>query len=305
MSTILITGGTGLVGTQLGQALHEKGYQVIILTRNPHRQTPLSGIRFAAWDISKQTIDPAAIAEADHIIHLAGASVAEKRWSVKRKEEILQSRVQSGQLIVKALKEYPNKVKSVISASAIGWYGPDPVIPNSHPFTESAVAATDFLGSTCRQWEESTSAVNSLQKRLVILRIGIVLSSKGGALKEFIKPLQWGVGAVLGKGNQMVSWIHIQDLVRIFIRAIEEESMEGVYNAVAPSPVSNRNLVKWLAQFRKKPFLLFRVPSFLLKWIMGEMSVEVLKSCTVSAEKLMAAGFLFRYPSLESIDKLD
>ena len=306
MSTILITGGTGLVGTALGQALLEKGYQLIVLTRDPLRQVPVPGIRYAAWDIRKQTIDPAAIADADHIIHLAGASVAEKRWTNKRKEEILQSRVQSGQLLVKSLREIPNKVKSVISASAIGWYGPDPVIPNAQPFTESSKVATDFLGSTCQQWEESTSAINSqLHKRLVRLRIGIVLSSKGGALKEFIKPLQWGVGAVLGNGKQFVSWIHIQDLVRIFISAIEQENMEGVYNAVAPAPVSNRDLVKWLARFRKKPFILFTVPSFLLKWIMGEMSVEVLKSCTVSAEKLMAAGFPFRYPSLESIDKLD
>ena len=305
MSTILITGGTGLVGTALGQALLDKGYQLIILSRNPASQNQVPGIRYAAWDIHKQTIDSAAIAEADHIIHLAGASVAEKRWTNKRKAEILQSRVLSGELLVKSLREIPNKVKSVISASAIGWYGPDPVIPNPHPFTESSKAATDFLGSTCQQWEESTSAVRGLQKRLVSLRIGIVLSSKGGALKEFIKPLRFGVGAVLGNGQQVVSWIHIQDLVRIFISAIEQENIQGVYNAVAPTPVSNRDLVKWLARFRKKPFLLFRVPSFLLKWIMGEMSVEVLKSCTVSAEKLSAAGFEFRYPALENIDKLD
>jgi len=305
MSTILITGGTGLVGTALGQALLEKGYQLIVLTRDPANQIPVPGIRFAAWDIGQQSIEPAAIAEADHIIHLAGASVAEKRWTAKRKEEILQSRVQSGQLIVNSLREIPNKVKSVISASAIGWYGPDPMIPNPHPFTESAQEAMDFLGSTCRQWEESTSEVSTLQKRLIRLRIGIVLSSKGGALKEFIKPLRFGVAAVLGNGKQFVSWIHIQDLVRVFISAIEQENIQGVYNAVAPAAVSNSNLVKWLARFRKKPFHFFRVPSFLLKWIMGEMSVEVLKSCTVSAEKLLATGFEFRYPSLESIDKLD
>ncbi len=274
MSTILITGGTGLVGTALGQALLDKGYQLIILTRNPASQNQVPGIRYAAWDIDKQTIDSAAITEADHIIHLAGASVAEKRWTNKRKAEILQSRVLSGELLVKSLREIPNKVKSVIR-------------------------------STCQEWEESTSAVRGLQKRLVSLRIGIVLSSKGGALKEFIKPLRFGVAAVLGSGQQVVSWIHIQDLVRIFISAIEQENIQGVYNAVAPTPVSNRDLVKWLARFRKKPFLLFRVPSFLLKWIMGEMSVEVLKSCTVSAEKLSAAGFEFRYPALENIDKLD
>lgn len=305
MSTVLITGGTGLVGKSLGRALLEKGYRVIILTRDPDSQESIPGITYASWDIRRQIIDPKAIAEADHIIHLAGASVAEKRWTDKRKQEILNSRVQSGQLILKGLREIPNQVKSVISASAIGWYGPDPVIPNPQPFKESATVATDFLGSTCRQWEESLAAVSQLDKRLVFFRIGIVLSSKGGALKEFIKPLRWGLGIVLGSGKQFMSWIHIHDLVRIFIQAIEDEKLEGVYNAVAPAPVSNRNLIQWLARFRKKPYFLIRVPSFFLKWILGEMSVEILKSCTVSSEKLLTAGFVFRYPSLDHIDTLN
>lgn len=299
MSTVLITGGTGLLGKALGQALVEKGYRVIVLTRNTGGRPAVAGLSYAEWDVERQTIDSRAISEADHIIHLAGAGVAEKRWTRRRKQEILSSRVQSSRLLIRSLQEIANKVRTVVSASAIGWYGPDKEGPMHSGFTEDEPAAPDFLGTTCKQWEESIHPVTALQKRLVLLRIGIVLSRKGGALKEFIRPLRFGIAAVLGNGKQVVSWIHINDMVRMFIAAIENDKLTGVYNAVAPGPVTNKELVIQLAKSRGKFYIPFRVPSFILKMVLGEMSQEVLKSTTVNGEKILAAGFEFNYPSID------
>lgn len=301
MSTVLITGGTGLVGKALTKALLVKGYEVIVLSRTIDSfQERIAGLSYAQWDINNQTMDAVAVAKADYIIHLAGAGVADKRWSQKRKEEIVNSRVKSGELLVKALKETDNKVKAVISASAIGWYGPDPVIPNPHPFKETDEAANDFLGQTCKQWERSTEAIRMLDKRVVIFRIGIVLSKDGGALKEFIRPLRFGTAAILGNGKQIISWIHIDDLVGLYINAIENEILNGIYNAVTPSPVSNRQLTLSLAKQRNgRWFIPIPVPAFVLKIVLGEMSVEVLKSATVNSEKILLTGFSFKYPAID------
>ena len=310
MATILITGGTGLIGKALGQALLEKGYRVTILTRKipgidnnkvPDIPDRASSIQYATWNIEQQTIDPNAITSADYIIHLAGAGVADKRWTKKRKQEIVDSRVNSSKLITESLKTIPNKVRAVISASAIGWYGPDPVIPNLKSFEEKDPPDVAFLGATCKQWEESIDPVKKLGKRLVKLRTGIVLSSEGGALKEFLKPLKFGIAAILGSGKQVISWIHVDDLVQMFIAAIEKEELSGAYNAVAPQPVSNKELTIQLARItRGKFFVPVHVPAFILQWVLGEMSIEVLKSTTVSSSKIQVAGFDFRYPSLVS-----
>ncbi len=228
MSTILVTGGTGLIGTTLTRMLTDKGYRVLVLSRDaksPYR-----------WDPAAGYIDPEAIRQADAIIHLAGAGVADKRWSEKRKKLILESRTQGCALLVKALKEIPNKVRVVISSSAIGWYGPDPVIPNPQPFEETAPAHTDFLAETCRLWEEAIAPVAGLGKRLVIIRTGIVLSKDGGALKEYMKPVRLGMAAILGSGRQAISWIHNDDLGRLYIHALENAEWSGVYNGVGPNP---------------------------------------------------------------------
>jgi uncharacterized protein (TIGR01777 family) len=169
MPTILISGGTGMIGTRLTQLLIDKGYEVIILTRDPqkHREQNLVRISYAAWDVKKQYIDPEAIKKADHIIHLAGEGIADKRWSEKRKQEIVDSRTKSSELLVKALRETVNHVSSVTSASAIGWYGPDTITSNDNGFREEAPANKDFLGETCRLWEASIQPVEELGKRLV------------------------------------------------------------------------------------------------------------------------------------------
>jgi uncharacterized protein (TIGR01777 family) len=302
MATILITGGTGLVGKALSSTLMEKGYDVIILTRKKKEaalQNNSGKLRFAEWNIQSQVIEKEAISQADYIIHLAGAGVADKRWTKKRKKEILDSRVNSSKLIVDSLNSIPNKVKAVISASAIGWYGPDPAIPNLNPFSEDKPSADDFLGKTCQLWENSIAQAAQEGKRIVLLRTGIVLSTKGGALKEFLKPLQFGIAAILGNGKQIISWIHMDDLVRMYIAAIENENLKGIYNAVAPHPVSNRQLTKELANQKKKIFITVYVPSFVLQLVLGEMSTEVLKSTTVSAEKILSAGFEFKFPEIK------
>jgi len=311
MARVLITGGTGLVGTAVKNLLLQKGYEVVLLTRST-----VSKEGYAHWDIVAGTIDTTAIAGADYIIHLAGAGVADKRWSVARKQEILDSRTKSSALLVKALQETPNKVKAVISASAIGWYGPDNNNGDnnniaSQGFVETDPSYPDFLGTTCAAWEASiapvTANTNGLQKRLVCLRTGIVLSKHGGALKEFLKPLAVRMAAVLGNGKQMISWIDVRDLAKMFVYAIEHENLSGSYNAVAPSPVSNKTLTKTLASvLYGKFYITTYVPSFVLKIMLGEMSIEVLKSTTVSAQKIQDAGFVFDYPEItKSLSSLD
>jgi uncharacterized protein (TIGR01777 family) len=300
MATVLITGGTGLVGSHLTQQLLQKDYNVIILSRLS-KQSNHTNLSYALWNIEKGFIDEQAIQKADHIIHLAGAGVADKKWTVARKKEIAESRTQSSALIVKTLKEIPNNVRSVVSASAIGWYGADTAESSKRKFSEDKEPDRHFLGETCRLWEASIAPVEELGKRSVKLRIGIVLSEDGGALKEFAKPLKFGIATILSSGKQVISWIHIDDLCRLFIYAIQHEEMKGIYNAVAPFPVNNKELILSLAKKKRgKYFIPVHIPSFALKLVLGEMSIEVLKSATISSTKVQKAGFTFLYPTIKA-----
>jgi uncharacterized protein (TIGR01777 family) len=300
MASILITGGTGMIGSVLVPALLDKGHRPIVLVRGkiPVGKNNDERVTYSIWDPANGIIDDSVVRSSDAIIHLAGTNVAEKRWTNKRKEEIVQSRVKSGALLSKVLS-HPNKVKAVVSSSAIGWYGPDPVVPNPAPFKETDPADESFLGQTCLQWEQSIEAIAQMGIRLVKLRTGIVLGKKGGALEEFRKPLKFGIATTLGTGKQVLSWIHIDDLVRLFITAVEDERFNGVYNAVSPHPITNKELIKALASQRGKFNIPIRVPSFALKLALGELSVEILKSATVSSSKVEQTGFNFEYGRIE------
>ncbi|HRI20134.1 MAG TPA: TIGR01777 family oxidoreductase, partial [Panacibacter sp.] len=213
---------------------------------------------------------------------------------------IIESRTKSGALLVKALGETENNVKAVISSSAIGWYGPDTKTSLQKGFNEDWVSSNDFLGKTCKLWEAAIKPVETLGKRLVILRTGIVLSNDGGALAEFKKPLKFGTAAILGGGDQVTSWIHIDDICRMYLYALENE-ISGIFNAVAPHPVTNKELTLALAKtLRGRSFIPLHVPAFVLKIMLGEMSVEVLKSANVSVAKFRQTGFQFTYPTIEA-----
>ena len=307
MPVVLISGGTGLIGTNLTRHLTERGYEVIILSRDKNNTSKNAKIRYSYWNIERQIIDVEAIKKADHIVHLAGAGVMDNKWTAEYKKIILNSRTASADLLINALKENEHKVKTFIAASAIGWYGEDakPLI-RKEGFIETDLAAKDFLGETCLLCEATSETVTHLRVRLVKLRTGIVLSKEGGAFKEFKMPLRFGVAAILGNGKQIISWIHIDDLCRMYCEAIENNYLHGDYNAVAPEPVSQKTLILTLANKLKHRFYTpIHVPEFILKLFFGKRSVEILKSATVSDKKIKSAGFTFLYPTIDAaIDEL-
>jgi len=294
MATILITGGTGVIGKHLSTKLKEKGYNVSILSRTSSNDTD---IRSYAWNIDKNEIEQQALETADYIIHLAGASIGDKRWSTKRKQLIIDSRIKSAELIFEKLKENKCKPKAFISASAIGFYG---TITSDKIFTETDPPANDFLGDTCRQWEQSANRFEELGIRTVKVRTGLVLTKQGGVLSKMIFPIKMGIGSAIGSGQQYMPWIHIDDLCGIYIKAIEDAQMNGAYNAVAPEHVINHEFTKTLARVLKKPYWFPNLPAFLLKLIFGNMSEILLKGSRVSSEKITSAGYQFNFTNLES-----
>jgi uncharacterized protein len=286
---ILITGGSGLVGKKITALLERKGYEVAWLSRSPEKYKQKS----FAWDVDKQTIDPDALSWADGIIHLAGEGVADKRWTAERKKAILQSRIQSTLLLKHAIEKSEKKPEVFVSASAVGYYGFN---TGENIMEEDGKAGNDFLAQVVMAWESEVQKIAEYGIRTVMLRIGIVLDNKGGALVEMLKP---PVAAPLGNGQQWMSWIAIDDLARMFLFAIEKGEMKGVYNAVGPNPATNAELTKAAAKKAGKFFVEIGVPGFALKIILGEMAQMVLGGNKVSAKKIRNAGFEFRYPVLE------
>jgi uncharacterized protein len=287
MKNILISGGSGLVGQRITELLEKKGYEVAWLSRS--RQ----GRKSFLWDVEKQEIDPKAMDWADAIIHLAGAGVAEKRWTPDRKNLILDSRTQSTQLLFSAIEKAEKKPSTFISASAVGYYGFN---TGTTLVDESSKPGNDFLAEVVIAWENEVKKMESLQLRTVLLRIGIVLDAEGGALGEMLKP---PVAAPLGSGDQWMSWIHIEDLARMFVYALEKTTLQGVYNAVGPNPATNQQLTKEAAAAKGKPYIGIGVPGFALKLVLGEMAAMVLGGNRVSSQKIQKAGFEFEFPELK------
>lgn len=288
---ILITGGTGLVGTRLSELLTDAGHEVALLSREAASGGPYHTFQ---WNPTAGTIDPAAVPYADVIVNLAGANVGEGRWTESRKKELLASRLDSLALLTRELAKPGHRVHAVLSASAIGLYGNT----GDQVATEDTPPAHDFLADLAQQWEAAAAPIGALGLRLITPRIGIVLSTKGGALLPLAASVRLGLGAPIGTGQQYLSWIHIDDLCHLFIAMLTDDAWQGPYNAVAPYPATNQAFTEVLADVLHRPLLLPKVPGFALKLALGEQSEIVLAGQHVSDAKVLAQGFEFDYPVL-------
>lgn len=287
MDKILITGGTGLVGKHLEKLLTDKGYEVAILSRSPTKENQYK------WDIHKNYIDEKALENTNYIIHLAGAGIADKRWTPSRKKVLIDSRVESANLLFNKVKEFNTNLKGFISASGIGYYG---AITSEIIFTEDDKPENDFISEICVKWEASAKQFEKLNVPTTILRTGIVLTKSGGALAKINTPFFL---SILGNGKQYMPWIHITDLCNLYLKAIEDSNFTGIYNAVAPEHHTNISFTKALSKVTKKPLFFINIPSFLLKLIFGEMSDILLNSSRVSSKKT-ASFFKFKFGKLRT-----
>lgn len=286
---ILLAGGTGLVGSRLQDLLREKGYAVRLLTRKPKADNEF------AWDPVAGAIDDTALRGVQAVVNLAGAGIAERRWTAARKQLVLESRVRSAAVLREAIGRTGERPAAYISASAIGYYGNS---GEQWMREDDRPATGGFLSDTCRQWEAAADSVAALGIRTVKVRIGIVLAREGGALCEIAKPVYFGAGVYFADGQAWYSWIHRDDLCRAIIHFIENETLAGVFNAVAPQPARNKALTRAVVKAIGRPALLLPAPAFALRLVLGEMADTVLFSNRVSADKLSASGFNFVFPEL-------
>jgi len=291
---ILITGATGLVGTELTTLLLQKGIHVHYLTTSAKKIVTEPNYTGFLWNPQKGTIDESALIGVDAIIHLAGANIA-NRWTADYKEEIIESRTFTANMLFKVLKKNPHQVKQVVSASGTAIYPSSLTEVYSESFEKSEEG---FLSNVVIKWEESVDKFHQLGINVCKLRTGIVLSGKGGALVEMAKPIRLGVGSALGSGKQIQSWIHVHDLANLYYFAIEH-NLDGVYNAVAPNPVSNKVLTVAIAKQLEKPLFMPNVPQFVLKLLLGEMHLILFSSQNVNNKKIITEGFQCQYKTVE------
>ena len=291
---VLITGGTGLIGTAVRQLLNRKGYETAVLTRNKN----LKNIKSFYWNPPTKELDLEALKFADYIIHLAGENISKKRWTARQKQRIYDSRIHSTRFLfdkVKASGLYPKKL---ISASAIGYYG---TFTSDKILTENDPPGNDFLAKVVVDWEKENLAFEKLGIPTLLYRIGVVFSNKGGALGEMMKTIPLGFVASPGSGKQILAWIALEDLAEMFVYGIENENLTGIYNAVSPNPVNVLKLNNELAKKYKIKHLPIHIPKIFLKLAFGEMSSLILEGSKISSEKIINSGFQFKYPQIRDI----
>lgn len=289
---VLITGANGMLAKSLGKRLEAK-YTVRYLTRKVSRDNHF------LWDIEKGYVDPKALTNLHTIIHLAGASIAEKRWTYERKQTLISSRIESALLLLKSLKENNIILESFISASAIGYYGTQ---TTDNIYKEESPKGNDFLSKVCDKWEDAALQFKKeeIAHRVAIFRIGIILSKVGGALDKIVKPIRFGLGAPLGTGKQYMPWIHIDDLSGMINYMMDTTHLNGIYNAVAPHHVTNKEMTSSIAEVIRKPLLLPNIPQWFIKVLFGQMGDILLFGSRVSCEKIQNMGFEFKYESLKA-----
>jgi uncharacterized protein (TIGR01777 family) len=291
---VLISGGSGFVGRNLTALLLEKGYTVSILSRSEKQNK--ESVFYYKWDVKNQTMEEEAVLKADFIVHLAGENIGEKRWSAKRKAEIIDSREQSTLLLYSVLKKNNKKLDAFISASAVGIYG---AVNGDEICTEEMPSANDFLGYTCQKWEDAIDFISNLKIRTVKIRTGLVLGKNDGFLTKLAPLFKYRLGSAIGSGKQYMPWIHIDDLCAVYLQAIVNSEMTGPYNAARNDNTTNTVFSKTLACVFGYAIWLPNVPAVVLKLVMGEMAIIVLTGRRVSSEKLEQTGFKFKFKNLE------
>lgn len=294
MKKILITGATGLIGREIVKACHEQNIDVHYLTTSKQKLESETNYKGFYWNPSKNEIDETCFEGVDSIINLVGATIS-KRWTDSYKEEIISSRTDTAKLLFETIKRHNFPVSQIVAASAIGIY------PNSttnyYEENEKQIS-NSFLGQVVEKWEAAIDQFSDLGIKVAKIRIGLVLSEKGGALPEIAKPIRFGAGAAFGSGEQWQSWVHVEDLANLFVFAVTNE-LEGIYNGVAPNPVTNTELTKAVAKVLHRPLILPNIPKAAMKLVLGEMHILLFESQRVSASKTEATGFEFKYHHLE------
>jgi len=290
--SVLISGASGLLGLQAAEYFSARGWRVTGLARRPFNLST-NFDRIFLWNPSDGEIEKGALLGQSAVIHLAGAGIADQRWTSKRKQELISSRVDSTTCLIEAIKRENPQLPYFLGASAIGYYG-----PTSSLVSELNGVGKDFLAEVCQHWEASYSPLLELKVPLAVIRIGMVLSLRGGALPKMMAPISYGVGSALGNGEQAISWIHEQDLFSLMEFLITSHKT-GVYNAVAPQVVTNRVFTKELAKVMGRPLWLPAIPEEILKLALGEMSALVLNNSAVSCKKIEDQGFSFTFPQLQ------
>ncbi len=294
MAKVLITGGTGLIGTALTQALESAGHQVHLLSRTASNAG--GNVKRFRWSVQQGTMDPSAWAGVEHVVHLAGAGIADKRWSPARVQELVDSRAASARILLRSAKEHGVQLKSFVSAAGINYYG---AVTSDHVFVETDAPGTDTIGRISREWEAAVDEWTT-ECRVVKLRTPIVLSRSGGALAKLTTPVRFGLGAALGSSKQWMPWVHLDDLVGVYIAALFDERFSGAYNVNSGNDVTNAVFMHTVARVLRRPYVLPAVPAFALKLALGELSSILLEGSRASNERLLSTGFRFRHPELEA-----